>query len=122
MVKEIDKKPLTVGDIHEVLLPAMEGVFATKKDLENVAAREHLEVVEQNLSELKDDFTQFWDESLSNQDRMLKKLDILMTEKEMGYHQKKKERKLWALMIDAMREHKILSEKQLKKINELEVF
>jgi hypothetical protein len=83
-------------------------VFATKQDLIDFVT--------------KAEFIEFKDAVLSNQDKMLKNLDILMTEKTVSYYQKKKERKLWAIMIDAMREHKILSPKQLKEIKELEVF
>ena len=45
MPKDTDEKPLTARDIHEVLIPAMEKIFATREDLENFAAREHLEAV-----------------------------------------------------------------------------
>ena len=99
MAENLNDKPLTVKHIYEVLIPEMEKVFVTK-----------------------DEFTKFKDKSLTNQDRMLKDLKTLMIEKTVGYHQKEKERKLWALMIDAMREHRILSPEQLKQIKELEVF
>ncbi len=37
----MDDKPLTIKDIHEVLIPAMEKAFATRKDLgECLAKRE----------------------------------------------------------------------------------
>jgi len=45
MPKQIDDKPLTIKDIREVLIPAMEEVFATKKDLEQFITREELETV-----------------------------------------------------------------------------
>ncbi len=122
MSKDANVKPLTVEDLHEVLIPAMERVFATKKDLESFAVREHMELLERDLAELKGDFVQFRDESLTNQDKMLKGQDILITEKVMRDHQKKKERKLWTIMIEATQEHSILSPKQLKQIKELEVF
>jgi len=34
MAKDIEDKPLTARDIHEVLIPAMEEAFATRKDVE----------------------------------------------------------------------------------------
>ncbi len=99
MAENINDKPLTVKHIYEVLIPEMEKVFVTK-----------------------DEFTKFKDRSLTNQDRMLKDLKTLMVEKTVGYHQKQKERKLWTIMIDAMKERKILSPQQLKAIKELEIF
>lgn len=39
MPQEINNKPLTIKDIREVLIPAMEKVFATKKDLERFATK-----------------------------------------------------------------------------------
>jgi len=94
MDNNVDEKPLTVKDVREVLIPAMEEVFATKKDLDL----------------LRQDFSQFKHEILLSHDKILKDLDILMAEKEVSYFQKKKERKLWAIMIDAMQKHQILND------------
>ena len=49
MSKDANGKPLTVEDLNEVLIPAMERVFATRKDLESFAVREHLELLERDL-------------------------------------------------------------------------
>lgn len=125
MAKDNDKKTLTIDDIREVLIPAMEEVFTTKSDLEAFEQRAmDVFASKQDLQSFvtKGEFTGFKNMSLSNQDRMLKNLDVLMTEKVMRDHQKKKERKLWAIMIDAMKRHKILSSEQLEDIDELEVF
>lgn len=105
MAENIDDKPMTVRHIREVLLPAMEEVFATKKDLEV----------------LRGDIVKFKDEILSGHDKILKDLEILMTEKVVSYHQWQKEQKLWAIVIDALKSHSILSSDQLQKIRELEV-
>ncbi len=39
MAKDMDDKPLTIKDIHEALIPAMEKAFATRKDLEECLAK-----------------------------------------------------------------------------------
>jgi len=114
MPEDINDKPLTIKDVREVLIPAMEEVFATKRDLEKFATKQDLEAFEQRAMEVfatkqdlidfvtKAEFTEFKEAVLSNQDKMLRNLDILMTEKTVSYYQKEKERKLWAI-IDAMR-------------------
>ena len=138
-------KPLTLGDIKKELIPAMEGVFATKGDIKGIkkdikeirrdsATKEDLQKFQDNTLEVfatKEDLqafaTQaelfsFQDKTLTSLDSILQKLDILMVEKEVGYFQKKKERKLWAIMISVMKESNILTAKHLKAIQELEVF
>ena len=138
-------KPITLGDIKKELIPAMEGVFATKGDIKEIkkdikeirrdsATKEDLQKFQDNALEVfatKEDLqafaTQaelfsFQDKTLTSLDSILQKLDILMVEKEVGYFQKKKERKLWAIMISAMKESNILTAKHLKAIQELEVF
>ncbi|MEK7104282.1 MAG: hypothetical protein AAB842_02695 [Patescibacteria group bacterium] len=130
MDNNTEEKPMTIRDFQEVIMPAMEEVFSTKKDLENI----HIElrsfkqeVVENfaskvDITEFKRDFSDFKNESLNYFDKILKDLDILMTEKEVGYFQKKKERKLWAIMIDALQKHQILSNEQIQEIKALEIF
>jgi len=155
-------KPLTLGDIKKELIPAMEGVFATKKDIKEIkqgiqevrrasatkddlkefkedsikifATKDDLKEFKESALDVfatkddlkafatKDELFSFQDKTLTNLDSILQKLDILMTEKEVGYFQKKKERKLWAIMISAMKESNILTAKHLKAIQELEVF
>ncbi|MDD4989725.1 MAG: hypothetical protein PHW31_00210 [Candidatus Pacebacteria bacterium] len=109
MDNNIDEKPLTVKDVREVLIPAMEEVFATKKDLENFATKKDLEYLEARLkAEMKENFVgrlefqEFKNSVLISLDKILKNLDILMAEKEVSYFQKKKERQLWTIMIDAL--------------------
>lgn len=99
MAEDNKEKPLTVQDIYETLIPAMKEVFYTRQE-----------------------FSEFKNKVLSGQDKILKDLEILMTEKEMGYYQKQKERKLWQIMIEAMRKNNILSAEQIEEINGLEVF
>ncbi|PIR90455.1 hypothetical protein COU05_01940 [bacterium (Candidatus Gribaldobacteria) CG10_big_fil_rev_8_21_14_0_10_37_21] len=155
-------KPLTLGDIKKELIPAMEGVFATKGDIKEIkkdikeirrdsATKEDLQKFQDNALEVfatKEDLQKFQDnalevfatkedlqafatqaelfsfqdKTLTSLDSILQKLDILMVEKEVGYFQKKKERKLWAIMISVMKESNILTAKHLKAIQELEVF
>ncbi len=120
---------MTIKDFQEVIIPAMEGVFATKKDLENFVTKKDLEFLELSLKkEMKEnfvnktDFQEFRNFVLANEEKMLKDLEILITEKDVGYFQKKKERKLWAIMIDALQKHQILNSEQIQEIKSLEIF
>ena len=71
--KNKTQKPLTLDALatynQEVLFPAMEERFVTKKE-----------------------FKSFKNETLTNQDAMLKKLDILLTEKKVREYQENKEK------------------------------
>lgn len=119
MPKDTNLKPLTIKDIREVLIPTMGKVFATKKDLERFAGKQDLEGVEQDLAALKDELLEFKDESLSKQDEILGKLETLLQEKQFDDHQTKRQRRLCRMMVDAARQGKPLSAKQLKEIKEL---
>lgn len=120
----IDEKPMTIKDIREVLIPAMAGVFATKKDLEQFATKKDLLefATKKDIESLKIEMREKFDTLMNGNDQVIKDLEILMTEKTMGYHQKQKERKLWQIMIQAMQEKNIFSGEQMKQINELEIF
>jgi len=101
--KKINQKPLTLETLtdynQEVLFPFLEERFVAKKE-----------------------FNDFKDKSLTNQDKMLKKLDLLLTEKKVREYQEEKEKKLWAIIIRSLKEHRILSSKELEEIAKLEVF
>lgn len=75
-----------------------------------------------DTSGLRREFSEFKDKTLTNQDAMLKKLDILLTEKTVREYQEEKEKKLWAIVIKSLREHRILSSKELEEIARLEIF
>lgn len=96
-------KPLTLEALasydQKVLLPALDERFATKRE-----------------------FNDFENRSLNNQDAMLKKLDTLLAEKKIGEHQKEKEKKLLAIIIRSLKEHRILSSNELEEISKLGVF
>ena len=102
-MKNNSQKPLTLEVLasynREVLFPWMQETFATKTELED-----------------------FKNKTLTSQDNMLKKLDILLAEKTLGEHQEKREKKMWAIIIKALQEHRILSSKQLEEISHLEIF
>ncbi len=114
MAKEKNKKqdPLTLDGLvkynQDVLFPFMEEHFATKEDLENFATKE--------------DVTGIKDEILTGQDEILKKLDVLITEKEAGDLQDKKQKKILAIHNKALKGHGILSLKELQEITKLEFF
>ena len=117
MEKE-NQKPLTLDQLaeynREVLLPAFDNRI-----------NKILDVKIDDLKETfisKDEFNRFKDEALTNMDAMLKKLDILIEDKEIRKYQEEKEKKLFAIMIKAMKEHSILSQKELEEIARLEIF
>ena len=96
-------EPLTLkmfADYNQkVLLPALEEKFVAKEEFNN-----------------------FKDRSLTNQDAILKDLSILLAEKEVGEYQKEKERKMWIIIINSLKEHHILSSREMEKIATLDVF
>jgi len=110
MPKNKIQKSLTLDELttynQEVLFPALEERFVTKKEFRS----------------FKNEFKFFKNESLTNQDAMLKKLDILLTEKKVREYQEEKEKKLWAIIIKSLKEHRILSPKELEEIAKLEIF
>ncbi len=104
------QKPLTLKELvdynQKVLFPFLEETFATKKA----------------LNELRNEFNEFKNDSLTNQDAILKKLDTLLAEKTVREYQEKKEKKMWVIIIRALKEHRILSPEELKEIAQLEIF
>lgn len=70
----------------------------------------------------KKEFNEFKNDSLANQDAILKKLDTLLAEKTVREYQEKKEKKMWVIIIRALKEHRILSPEELKEIAQLEIF
>jgi len=92
MPKQIDDKPLTIKDIREVLIPAMEEVFATKKDLDRFATKEDMESIRLELENFitREEFNQFKDQSLTNQDRIIKDLEALTQENTMQFSQNRR--------------------------------
>ncbi len=84
---------------QKILLPEMKSTFVTKID-----------------------FSKFKDETLIGQDKIIKKLDILLTEKDIGVYKGQKEKKLWAIVIDALRKGNLLDNKDLDKIHQLDFF
>lgn len=125
-----NEKPLTVKDVHEVLIPAMEGVFATKKDLERYATKQELGEVAAELSgkiegsriKVEQELAEKFNRVLNGQDRIIKDLDMLKTEATMGNYLRKKEQRFRAIVTGAMKEHDILSPQQSKEIDQLAVF
>ena len=109
MEKE-NQRPLTFNQMVEynqkTLLPAIGEIVVSKNDF-NV---------------FKKDFGKFKNETLANIDDLLKKIDILLENKDVEKYQKGKERKFFAIMIKALKEHNILSIEDLEEISKLEIF
>lgn len=102
-LRNIKNNPLTLEGLsaynQKVLFPFLDEHFVTKKE-----------------------FRSFKDKTLTNQDKMLKKLDILLIEKKIRDYQEEKEKKLWAIIINALKGHRILSPKEMGEIAKLEIF
>lgn len=98
-----NQKPLTFDKLIEyhqkLLIPELEEKFVTKKE-----------------------FNEFKNKIYTDIDKLFKKLDILLTEKEVREHQERKQKQLWAIVIRALKEHRILSDQQLEQIARLEIF
>ena len=84
---------------QEVVFPFMKEQFAGKKE-----------------------FNDFKDKALTNQDKMLKRLDVLISEKTVNGYQEKKQKKLLAIFVKVLKERKILTSNDLEEITRLEVF
>jgi len=122
-------KPLTIRDIQEVLIPAMEAVFATKRELQNFVTKGDFaefkaEMMEfkQEMMEFKAEMTGFKNDMYNFQDHVLKDMDTLLTEKTVGNYQIEKHRKMWQVVIPALEAKKILAPSQLKRIKALAVY
>jgi hypothetical protein len=105
-----EQKPLTLEALasynQDVLFPWMQENFVTKNEFKS----------------LKGEVNGFKDESLTNQDKMLKKLDTLISESNSGKRQEERQKKFWAIVVKALQEHRILSPEDLQKISQLEIF
>jgi hypothetical protein len=85
----------------------LEEIFLTKKEFQEFKNKE---------------FQGFKNEVLTNFDAIQKKLDVLLTEKTIREYRERKEKKLWQIIIKALKEHRILSQKELEEIAKLEIF
>ncbi|NCF75409.1 MAG: hypothetical protein GWO87_02910 [Xanthomonadaceae bacterium] len=123
-----NNKPLTLEELikynQEVFLPALENHFATKKEFNGLKIEFNNLKLEFNdlrdeFYEFKNEFKEFKEASLRNQDAILKKIDILIQEKTVIDYQKKKERKMFEIIIGALEKKNILNNKQIKEIEKL---
>ena len=69
-----------------MLIPAMENVFATKKNLERFAGQQDLDMVRKDLTDLKEKFFEYKDTSIYNQDKILKGIETIMMEEKIAYY------------------------------------
>ena len=88
--KKNNQKPLTLEKLavynKKVLLPTLERKFVTKTEF--IGLKTEVTNLKTEVTGLKTEFTDFKNESLTNQDKMLKKLDILLTEKKVREYQR----------------------------------
>jgi len=115
-----NQKPLTLEQLanynREVLLPAIDS------KINNLSTRDEFFRLEKKVDSLENGFKEFKNESLTNQDKMLKKLDTLIQENEVRNYQEKKQKEFFAIMINAMKNHNILSQEEIQKISQLNIF
>jgi hypothetical protein len=101
--KRNNHNPLTLAQLaqynQEVLFPYLKENFISKKE-----------------------FAGFKDKTTTSLDKILKKLDILLTEKGVAKYQEEKQKKLWAIIIKSLNEHQILSPREMAQIAALEIF
>ena len=105
--KNQKEKPLTLSQLtgelskysHEVLFPYMDENFAGKKE-----------------------FKKFKIENFTGQDKILKKLDILLGEKEIKEAQEKRQKKVIEIHNDALKRNKILSAEEVLRIDQMGAF
>lgn len=110
--KKEKQPPLTLEVLvkynQDVLFPYLHDNFSTKADIKNFVT--------------KDTFSEFRNETTNNFDSIFKKLDILISEKEMREYYNKKEKKLWAIVLKSLEKHKIITDKEIDEIRHLEFF
>lgn len=70
----------------------------------------------------KEEFQSFKDQAMTYFDDILKKLDILIEEKAVSDYQWEKAKQLLMFLVKKMKDHDILSEKDLAMIKSMEVF
>lgn len=128
MAVKIRQQSLTLKDFQEVIIPAMEKIFATKKDLERFLTKDDALRIfltkddAVGLFATKKELFEFKDQVLSNQDAMIKDLEVLKTEKTVGNYQTKKRLRLLKMIVNALRKHRILTSKQLATIKQMGIF
>jgi hypothetical protein len=122
-----NEKPLTLSELinynQKVLLPVIENRFCVVEDrsdrvenrLSNV--EERMSNVENRLSNVEN---KLGDVMLSF-DHVFKKLDILIESKEVRDYQHDREKRLWQIMVDSLKTNRLLTNKQQKEIDDLEV-
>ena len=108
--KNKNQTPLTLEGLvsynQEILFPFLRENFVSNK----------------KFDKFENEINEFRNETLTNFDAMGKKLDILLTEKEVRQYQDEKQKKLWLVVIKALKKHNILSSEELEKISRLEIF
>lgn len=116
MAKKQIEKPLTLKGLveynHSVLFPTLEERFVTK--------REFFELKE-DVNGLRGEFSVFKDQSLSIYDEILNKLDVLMQEKDVAFHQYQQQKKFNKIVAKSLEKHSILTPAQTNEIKELGV-
>ena len=138
MAKTKKENPLTLNELakynKDVLFPFMTENFVTKNEFESfvdiVATKEQLNALIENVATkddlknyaTKDDVTEFKDEILTGQDKILEKLDILLGEKPMKDAQDKRKQKVLEIHNTALKRNKILSSEETLQIDQMGAF
>jgi len=98
----MEEKPLTYTQLVEYteksLIPQLREVFVTKTE-----------------------FNDFKNKTLTNQDKILEKLDKLINENKIRNYQEKKQKEFFAILIKALKDKNILTGEELEKIAKLDI-
>lgn len=111
----------------KIFIPELKEIFATKKEFkglkdEVICTKGEVVSLKDEVGDIKDEFTNFKDETITNFDKIMKKLDILLDEKTVRKYQEEKQKKLWAIVLKSLKDHSILTNRELEAIAKLELF
>lgn len=108
MINNNDIKKLKEAFVTKKEFEGLLEIVATKDDLKNFAT--------------KDDVINFKNEILTQYDKILEKLDPIMTEKDISDEQGKRQQKVLEIHNNALKRGKILSDVEVLDINKLQAF
>lgn len=103
--------------------------FAAKQDLKGLVTKSEFKDFRGEMTDFKSEMNDFktetaerFDKVLTGQDQILGELETLRDEKTVAGEQKKRERRFYAIIVDALKEHQILSSERLEQIKKLNIF
>ncbi len=120
-------KKITIDDLARMVQKGFSGTdekigkLATKNDLKSLITKNELKSLENKFECLENKFDDFKGETLTNFDKVLNKLDILIEDKDIRNYQDEQRKKFFGIVVDHLEIGKTTPE-QLKEISKLNVF